>query len=291
MADGVAGGDTVTDDERTLAQMPLVPSRCHPRLRPLCWLIAIAAAIAVCGLAVWTVQTTFTASSHESARKHIVCVALGLVNYSEFHGHLPYPVVRQEPGGHVTETGPPNGTGRPLHSWRVEIVPYLEGWHGTSDRSQPWDHPINKQLVELSSFYAYGATGLKGHAQSFPETNLLAITGPGTAFGNGKGPPMALKDVPPQTIIVVETRASGIPWPAPGDFDIRTMPQTINARDGKGISSRNAPGFHLIFADGQTWLLSDKVPFESLKKFFTTADAEKHDREELLGPFALHRGP
>jgi hypothetical protein len=89
----------------------------------------------------------------------------------------------------------------------------------------------------------------------------------------------------------VETRSSGIPWPAPGDFDIRTMPRTVCARDGKGISSRNAGGFHLIFADGQVWLLSDKVPFETLIKFFTTADAEKHNREQLLGSFALHRGP
>jgi hypothetical protein len=145
--------------------------------------------------------------------------------------------------------------------------------------------------VELSSYYAYGATGLKAYTQSFPETNIVAITGPGTAVGEGKELPMSVKNVPRQTILAVETRASGIPWPAPGDFDIRTMPQTINAPDGKGISSRNVGGFHVIFADGWVWLLSDKVPFETLKKFFTTADAEKHDREELLGPFALHRGP
>jgi hypothetical protein len=102
---------------------------------------------------------------------------------------------------------------------------------------------------------------------------------------------MALKDVPPATILAVETRSSGIPWPAPGDFDIRTMPRTVCARDGKGISSRNPGGFHLIFADGQVWLLSDKVPFETLSKFFKTADAAKHNREQLLGSFALHRGP
>jgi hypothetical protein len=189
------------------------------------------------------------------------------------------------------EIGLTNGTGRSLYSWRVEIVPYLESWHGSWDQSQPWNEPANKQLVELSSFYSYVATGPDGHPQSFPETNALAITGPDTAFGDGTEPPRALKDVPPNTILVVETRASGIPWPAPGDFDIRTMPQTINAPDGKGVSSRNGGGFYLIFADGQVWFLSDKVPFETLKEFFTTEDAKKHDREQLLGPFALHRGP
>ena len=149
---------------------------------------------------------------------------------------------------------------------------------------------MNKQLVELSSFYAYDATGLKPYPHFFLEANILAITGPGTAFGDGKELPMATKNVPPQTILCVETRASGVPWPAPGDFDIRTMPQTICGLDGKGISSRNAGGFHVTFADGRVWLLSDKAPFETLKEFFTTAEAGKHNRERLLGPFALDRG-
>jgi hypothetical protein len=142
--------------------------------------------------------------------------------------------------------------------------------------------------VDLSSFYAFDAPRPKGHRQSFPETKLLAITGPGTAFGDGTGRPMAVKDAPPATILAVETGSSGILWPAPGDFDIRTMPRTVCAGDGKGISSRYAGGFHVIFADGYVWLPSDKVPFETLRKFFTVADAEKHDREQLLGPFALH---
>jgi hypothetical protein len=88
----------------------------------------------------------------------------------------------------------------------------------------------------------------------------------------------------------VESRASGIPWPAPGDFDIRTMAQTINAPDGKGMSSRAAHGFHVIFADGQVWFLSERLPFDTLRLFFTMADAQENDRDQVLGPFALHRG-
>ena len=75
----------------------------------------------------------------------------------------------------------------------------------------------------------------------------------------------------------------------PRDFDIRTMPHTINAPDGKGISSGFPGGFHVLFADGTVWFLSDKVPFETLQKFFTVGDAEKHDRETLLGPYVLDR--
>lgn len=281
----------MADDQRSPVPRPSVPARGPARLRLVYWLIAGAAVLVGSGLAVGLVRRAINASGHELTRNHILNVSLALRDYSESYGHLPYPVVRQQPAGQAPETGPPHRAGRPLYSWRVEIVGFLESWHGTWDPSQAWDSPSNQQLVELSSFYAYDASGRRGQPQAFPATNLLALTGPGTAFGDGTGPPRALKDIPPQTILVVETRASGIPWPAPGDFDIRTMPHTINAPDGKGISSRYAGGFHVIFADGWMWMLSDKVPFETLQKFFTTADAAKHDREQLLGRFALHRGP
>jgi hypothetical protein len=117
----------------------------------------------------------------------------------------------------------------------------------------------------------------------------MAITGPGTAFGDEKTPPMRFKDLSGNTILLVESRASGIPWPAPGDFDIRTMPQTINSPDGKGISGRYAGGFTVLFGDGSVWFLSEKVPFDTLKHFFTIAEARKQDRENILGPYACER--
>lgn len=261
------------------------------RLRPVCFLVTLAALSVVVGLVVWKIHMSIESFGHETRRRLILQVSLALVNYSEFRGHLPHPVVRQEPEGQLKESGPLDGRGRPLYSWRVELVWYLESWHGTWDPSQPWDGPANKELAIFSPFYAYGPPRPKGRSQSFPETNLLAVTGPGTAFGEGSTPPMALKDVPPQTILVVETRSSGIPWPAPGDFDIRTMPRTFNAPDGKGISSRTAGGFHVIFADGRVLFLSDKTPFETLEQFFTIEEAKKHDREQVLGPYVLLRGP
>jgi hypothetical protein len=215
---------------------------------------------------------------------------MALRNYSEVHGHLPYSVVRRGVAGPSGLAGAPDVVGAPLYSWRVEIVPYLESWHGRWDPSQPWDAAANGQLAELSSFYFFGATRTGGKLHAFPDTNLMAITGPGTAFGDGEGRPMAVKDVPSGTILAVETRSSGVPWPAPGDFDIRSVPRIICAPDGKGISSRDAGGFHVIFAEERVWELSCKVPFETLARFFTTSDAAKNDREQLLGPFALHRG-
>jgi hypothetical protein len=160
-------------------------------------------------------------------------VGLALRNYSEEVGHLPFPV-RQEWTVESADNLIGTRTGGVLYSWRVEIVPYLMSWHGSWEPHQPWISPANRVLAELSSFYNFADSTkpAPGDNKAFPETNVMAITGPGTGFGDGRERPKALKDVPASMILVVETRASGIPWPAPGDFDISTMPQTINAPDG-----------------------------------------------------------
>lgn len=277
-------------DDQTRRASSLIDLFSRPARLRLVHLLAAAVVITAIGLVVWMIQAGRNSSIREATRIQFGTVAISLMNYSEYRGRLPCPVVK-EGFALSTTTSPPQRTDQPLYSWRVEIVPYLEAWHGGWDPSQPWDHPLNRHLVELSSFYTYKFSELKTKSPLFPDTNILAITGPGTAFGDGSEPPMVLKQVPPYTILAVETRSSGLQWPAPGDFDVRTMPRTINAPDGKGISGESSGGFHLIFADGQFWFMSDKVPFGTLEKFFTVAGAGKYDREKLLGPFALHRGP
>ena len=283
-------GDTVTNNRRNPGTSGKAPCDSRRRVWSVHAVVIVATALLVAGLAVLGFRLAADASRLKVARLSILSVSMDLVNYSDICGHLPYPVVRRGPAGESKAAGALDAAGSSLYSWRVEIVPYLQSWHGTWDPSQRWDAPSNRQLAELSSFYAFNATAAEGRTQPFPETDLLAITVPGTAFGDGGERPMALKDVPAAEILAVEAQLTGIPWPAPGDFDIRTMPRAICAPGGKGISGRNAGGFHVIFADGWVWQLSDKVPFETLAKFFTTSDAAKHDREQLLGPFKLHRG-
>jgi len=187
----------------------------------------------------------------------------------------------------------PNGSGRSLYSWRAEVAQYADSWwQGSWDRSQPWDSPANKAIRDFPWRYCYDAFG-KGDWQIptkfSPETNMLAITGPGTAFGGPDEAPRSLGEIDRDTVLVVEVRNSGIHWMEPGDYDVRTMPHTINAKDGRGISSRYPGGFHVLFADEEVWFLSNKVPFELLARFFTVDGAKQFDREQVLTPFLIHR--
>lgn len=246
----------------------------------------------VCGAIVWIVNVWRDSTEPRCTRMQFLEIGVSLSAYSDNFDHLPFPV-RRAPVS-PTEMYWRNGEGMPLYSWRVEIVPYLESWHGEWDTTKPWNSDANRQLLEMSGFYTYdqsffSRTVSDADTVAFPETNALAITGPGTAFGDGQEPPRALKDIPGNSILVVESRASGIPWPSPGDFDLRTMPQAIDASNGKNISSRYRRGFHVLFADGSVWFLANDVPFVNLKRFFTIEDARKYDREEILGPYALRR--
>jgi len=279
----------MTRDDTGATRLPVGHSARRRNSRGWYLLIGVASAIVLSGAIFWGFREMRNGASRNETRQRFLELAVDLVCYSEQFGRLPCPV-RRESVGRPTEVSSPNGAGRPLYSWRVEIVPFLMSWHGSWSRSHAWNDPVNAQLVELSSFYSYDADEPSDErTESFPDTNILAITGPGTAFGDDKEPRTAMADVPPGTILAVESRASGIPWAAPGDFDIRTMPRTINASDGKGISSRHVGGFHVMFADMQVWFLSDKLSYQTLEKFFTIEGAERHDREKLLGPFALHR--
>ena len=104
---------------------------------------------------IWGLYTAYNGRNRDLGRIRFLEIGVSLASYCEVFGHLPYSVRREFPGETI-ETGSPNGTGPPLYSWRVEIVPFLMSWHGRWNKAQPWNHPVNSALSELSGvFYAY----------------------------------------------------------------------------------------------------------------------------------------
>ena len=175
-------------------------------------------------------------------------------------------------------------SGKPTTSWRLLLAPYLEQSNAAYDVS--WNTGMHSQLGTYAfAGYFYNFPG--EDAADPPETRIIAITGPGTAFEDGKT--YQLEELPSDLIIVVETRNSGFHWMKPGDLDIRTMPRTIDAPDGCGIAANIGRRFHVIFADGTVWQLSTDVPFEDIEKFLTIDGAKQHDRNAVLGPYVTRK--
>jgi hypothetical protein len=223
-------------------------------------------------------EVTMLASSFKQA-------VLSLANAEATYGRLPdatcYTTNRTGPvDPEVAKSSPP------LYSWRLAVMPFTEYQVRNADFSKPWDHPANVLFHSERHFYTF--FGLPPPEGSEPR--IFAITGPATAFGEaGVDTPHSLDDVPDDTILLVEVANSGVHWMQPGDFDIRTMPRTIN--DPRTVDIEGTPGFgfYVAFADGQVWRLRHDTPFPELEKFFTIEGAKANEREEVLSKYWVDR--
>ncbi|MFO0967358.1 MAG: DUF1559 domain-containing protein [Gemmataceae bacterium] len=130
-------------------------------------------------------------------------VAIGLISYAEKYGSLPPPAITDKEG-------------RPLLSWRVAILPYIEGGplHKQFHLDEPWDSPHNRQFLnKMPPVYAFPDQDDDG-----TRTYIQAIVGPETAFLPGAKWRFDEKDEE-APVMVIEAR-DAVPWTKPADVRI-----------------------------------------------------------------------
>jgi hypothetical protein len=139
-----------------------------------------------------------------------------------------------------------DANGRPMHSWRVLILPFLEQspLYNRYNFSEPWDGPNNIKLLDsMPTVFDCPSRYSKGAERN--RTSYVAITGPGTLFP-GTAPAKFADDADGLTMMVAEVENVNIPWTAPTDLDIRTMSFQINDPKRPGISSKHPRGANAI---------------------------------------------
>ena len=173
-------------------------------------------------------------------------IGLALHNYHDVHGCLPPAYIADE-------------SGKPMHSWRVLILPELEmkGIYDKYDFDEPWDGPNNSKLhnVIMSCYHCPDDTT----AASDTDTNYVVVVGPGTIFPGEE--PLGFSDIgdgTSNTIMVVEVANSGIHWMEPRDLHVTQMAPTINPPTGQGISSNHPNLANVAFGDGSVHVLGTK---------------------------------
>lgn len=212
-------------------------------------------------------QKAREASRRSECKGDIYFLRFALQNYHETYGCFPPPYIA-------------DAHGRPMHSWRVLILPFIDrvALYNEYRFDEPWDGPNNRKLADRVSPYAFRC--LSDHpVWGEPEAltaNFLAVVGPGMAWQEGKS--MKLTDITDDhdsTLLLVEVANSGVHWMEPRDLHVLQMAPTINAKAGQGISSRHDGGAHAVTVGRTCRFLSEILPAATIRALLTIDGGEQ----------------
>jgi prepilin-type processing-associated H-X9-DG protein len=161
--------------------------------------------------------------------------------------------------------------GKPLHSWRTLILPFLnqQAIYSQIDLSEPWDSPKNAQFNNAVIPVFQCESDSPG-----PGCDYVAIVGPNTLFQGPAGVSMSqIIDGTSNTIAVVEAKGNVTSWMAPVDLDFAKMKFAPNG--GAGESGSNHPGgMNAVFADGSVRFLSNSIAPNTMQNLTTINDGQ-----------------
>jgi prepilin-type processing-associated H-X9-DG protein len=190
-----------------------------------------------------------TRSARPAARRawctnNLKQIARALHGYEQEHGALP-PACTLD------------ANGRPLHSWRTLILPYLEEeqLYKTIDLSKPWNDPANAKALEVVPF-VFRCPEASGAPSA---TTYLAIVSPNGCLIRGKGRRLSeITDSHASTFMVIESdEEHAVPWMAPIDAD-----EALVLNLGPGSKLHHAGGVNASLVDGSVAFLKASTPAE-----------------------------
>jgi beta-lactamase regulating signal transducer with metallopeptidase domain len=195
------------------------------------------------------------AARQSQAANNLKQIMLAFHNYYDVNGHFPPPVV----------IGP---DGKTPHSWRVEILPYIEqqALFTAYKMDEPWDSDNNKKV--LAQMPVVLCDPQADHTKF--ETSYFALVGPTTALGSkdGKGTKFQeITDGTSNTIAIVEAKRA-VPWTKPEDIDYDP------AKPLPRFGGWHTGGFWAAFCDGHVSFLNETNVAQQLPALISKAGGE-----------------
>lgn len=166
-----------------------------------------------------------------------------------------------------------DASGKPMHNWRVLILPYLgpegQNLHQQLNMNEAWDSPRNLALA--SRMPRVFASPLDQNALNLHESNYTVITGMKTMFPDAASRKLSeITDGAANTLMVIEVKSNGKSWMEPkvdltefNDYSI-----------GGDLGGNHNNGANALFADGTVHYLYDTTPAEDLQAMTTVNGGE-----------------
>jgi hypothetical protein len=221
-----------------------------------------------------TLVAAIDAVWRQTCVSHLKGITLAFHNYHDAHGSFP-------PAYTVDENG------KPLHSWRVLLLPYLDGreLYDKIRLDEPWDSEYNQQFhgiqpkwyqcqasirnaIILSSQVRFNVFTKNHDVIHTGNSDFSVVIGEETVFpGSGKTVSYAdITDGSANTILIVE-RMIPVNWMDPhNEIRFEVASKRIN-RHPLGIGSRHSFGWVLVgLADGRIQAL---LPSTDIKPLLT----------------------
>ncbi len=200
------------------------------------------------------------AEARAASTNNLKSIALAMHNYYQAHKHFPLPAGR----------GP---DGKPLLSWRVLLLPFLEevSLYKQFHLDEPWDSPHNRTLIDkMPAVYRLPISENIFENKEPGRTNYLLPVGNGAGFTADKATEFKdIRDGTSNTIMIVEVddRHAAI-WTKPDDWLFEPK------EPAKGLCRFFDGGFNAAFFDGSVRFFSEKIDAKSLRAQFTRAGGE-----------------
>ena len=227
------------------------------------WLGMIASVVLVIALLVPAVRTAPEAARRVACRNHLHQIGIALYKYKEEYGCLP-------PAYTV------DANGRPLHSWRTLLLPYLgyEGLYRQIDLSKPWDHPDNRKALK-TEVDVYHCPSVEDTTPGY--TTYLAIVSDKSCLQPGKPRKLSEIDDPLHlTIVVVDVGPpNAVPWMSPRDASEDLVLGML-----KSHTTPHPGVIQVLFVDGSVHCIGQNVNPRTWRALMT---ATGHD-DEVIDP-------
>lgn len=196
-------------------------------------------------------------------------ISLAMLNYESANGHFLPAYIADEDG-------------KPMHSWRVLLLPYLEqeALYNQYSFDEPWNGPNNSKLhdVIVPGFQCSSV----GRGEQETNTSYRLVTGKGTAFdGDHETTFREVSDGTSNTLTIVEVANSDTHWMEPVDLPLDEALARFSDPD-KAEQCCNHPGtFNISLMDGSTHSIGFPISAENLKALITIDGGEIVNIEDL----------